>query len=226
MKRVRAVEALSRLLARQQDGAKGSLVWETDARFFSENIVSALDNTTMRLFVGIPLPAVVIEELSAISARLRCSGDGLRWTAPESWHITVRFLGNTSQEQYECIVARLRELQLRSVPVELEELGCFDRAGVLFAGVRVSSELILVQKRVAAATALCGFVLESRPYQPHITLARSKGQRTGLREVKARILHQPKFTSFIAGELLLYESFLGAGGSRYEVRERFALNGG
>ena len=84
-----------------------------------------------------------------------------------------------------------------------------------------------MQQRVAAATAFCGFASEARPYQPHITLARSKGkdQGQGLSKLNAGIIHQPKFTSFVAGEFLLYESSLGAGGSRYEIRERFPLNG-
>lgn len=177
----------------------------------------------MRLFVGIPLAAAVIDELSAISARLRSSGDGLRWTAPESWHITLQFLGNTGPEQYECIVAELCKPHLPPVPIRLEELGCFDRTGVFFASVRVSPELLLLQQRVTAATAPCGFASEARPFQPHITLARSKGK--GLSQLKVKIGRQPKFTGFVAGEFLLYESFLGAAGSRYEIRERFPLDG-
>ena len=75
----------------------------------------------MRLFVGIPLATAVIEELSAISLRLQSSEDGLRWSAAESWHITLQFLGNTPQ--YECIVQRLRELRSASVPIQLEGPG-------------------------------------------------------------------------------------------------------
>ncbi len=62
----------------------------------------------MRLFAGIPIAAAVIDELSAVSLRLRSSTDGLRWSAPESWHITLQFLGSTGQEQYDCTVARLQ----------------------------------------------------------------------------------------------------------------------
>jgi 2'-5' RNA ligase len=189
------------------------------------NLARALDNLFMRLFVGIPLAAAVIDELSAISTRLRSGGDGLRWTTPESWHITLQFLGNTSREQYECIVAQLHKLRLPSVPIQLEELGCFERAGVFFAGVKVSPELLLLQSRVIAATAHCGFASETRPYQPHITLARSKDQRQGLSRLKARISRQSKFTSFVAAKFLLYESFLGPSGSRYEIREHFPLDG-
>ena len=62
----------------------------------------------MRLFVGIPLSPAVIDELSATSMRLQSHADGLRWSTPESWHITLQFLGNTPE--YECIVSRLRDL--------------------------------------------------------------------------------------------------------------------
>ena len=179
----------------------------------------------MRLFVGIPLAAAVIDELSAISARLQSKEDGLRWTAPASWHVTLQFLGNTSEQQYACAVARLHEVRFPRVPIALEGLGFFDRAGVFFAAVRVTPELLLLQEQVAGVTERCGFVCDPRPFQPHITLARSKGngQRQALDGLKAKVPRQPHFSRFIAGEFLLYESFLGPGGSRYEVRERFPL---
>ena len=179
----------------------------------------------MRLFAGIPLAAAVIDELSTISVRLRSSTDGLRWSAPESWHITLQFLGNTGQEQYECTVARLHELRSPRFPIQLEGLGLFERAGVFFAGVRLTPELRALQQRVTAATGLCGFIPETRPYHPHVTLARTKGKgRThGLNELKARIHRQPAFTSFVAGEFVLYESVTRTTGALYEVRERFSL---
>jgi 2'-5' RNA ligase len=179
----------------------------------------------MRLFVGIPLAAAVIDELRTASARLRSGGDGLRWTAPESWHITLQFLGNSNQEQYTCLVSRLHALHSPSVPVCLEGLGCFDRAGILLARVRLTPELLLIQERVTTATQPCGFIAEARPYQPHITLARGKGQQRDLGELKAKIRRQPDFTRFVAREFLLYESFLSPAGARYEVRERITLDG-
>jgi 2'-5' RNA ligase len=179
----------------------------------------------MRLFVAIPLSAAVADELTAITARLKSHGDGLRWQQPESWHITLQFLGNTSREQYECIVPRLRELHLPPLPLRLEGLGFFDRAGVFLATIKVSPALLHLQQRVAAATEPCGFVPEARPYQPHITLARSgRGQREGILALKDKMLRQPDFTGFVADEFLLYESFLSPSGSRYEVRARFPLS--
>jgi 2'-5' RNA ligase len=182
----------------------------------------------MRLFVGMPLAPAVIAELSAISARLQSSRDGLRWTATASWHVTLQFLGNTTPEQCDCIVAALRNVRFTPVPTKLEGLGFFDRAGVFFAEVAITPQLLLLQERVVSATELCGFVRDPRPFHPHITLARSKGSgpRHALDELKARVPRQPRFSSFAAREFLLYESFLGPGGSRYEIRERFPLDAG
>lgn len=181
----------------------------------------------MRLFVGIPLAAVVIDELSAALARLKSREDGLRWAASESWHITLQFLGNTDLEEYVCLVPRLREVRSPPVPIQLETLGFFDRAGIFNAGVRLTPELLSLQQCVTAATALCGYVPETRPYHPHITLARGKGEgrNQGLRELKTRIHYQPTFTRFVAEEFLLYESLLGPTGSRYEIRKRFPFKG-
>ncbi len=177
----------------------------------------------MRLFVGIPLAVAVRGELSALAARLKSRDDGLRWTAPESWHITLEFLGNSSPEQYECVAARLGEVHLPSVPIALERLEFFARAGILIVAVRLAPQLLLLQQRVSTAAALCGFTPEARLYQPHITLARSKSKGRELTELKAKIQRQPAFSSYLAEEFLLYESFLGATGSRYEVRKRFPL---
>ena len=171
------------------------------------------------------MAAVVITELEAVTSRLKSKEDGLRWATPDSWHITLQFLGNTSPEQYACLVARLRDLHSPPVPMRLQELGFFDRAGIFFAGVDLTPELILLEQHVKSATGICGFIPETHPFHPHITLARGKAENRGkgIRELKARIQRQPTFTQFVAQEFLLYESHLSSSGARYEIRERFPL---
>lgn len=171
------------------------------------------------------MSASVIEQLEKVSMRHRVEGDGLRWSTPESWHITLQFLGSTSETQYACMVARLRELHAAPIPIQLEETGFFDRAGIFFAGVALTPELLALQQQVTASTIPCGFLPEDRPYRPHITLARSKGRRNaiGLEILKTKIRHLPKFPPFLAQEVLLYESFTRPSGSQYEIRERFLL---
>lgn len=184
------------------------------------------DNFVMRLFLGIPLAEALAGELAVVTERLRRPSDGLRWSRSESWHITLQFLGETGQAQLDCALARLRELQLPAIPISLDSLSFFDRSGVFIAAVRLSPELRNAQQRISEATAQCGFVPESRPYQAHITLARSKDREGGrvLRALKASLGQAPAFSSFVACEFLLYESFLGPGGSRYQVRARFPLS--
>jgi RNA 2',3'-cyclic 3'-phosphodiesterase len=184
----------------------------------------------MRLFVGIPLTDAAERELAAVVGRLRsgesvASSGGLRWTALKSWHITLQFLGSATEEQLECLMARLSEVWSPPVQVQLGELGCFDRAGVFFADVVVTPELAALQRSVTAATSRCGFQAEARAFHPHITLAREKGHGRGaeLRTLRSKILSQPAFRRFTAREFVLYESHLEPGGARYEARMGVAL---
>jgi 2'-5' RNA ligase len=179
----------------------------------------------LRLFIGIPLAHATANDLTATMKQLRskAASANIRWSAPESWHITLQFLGSTTRQQYECVTARLRELHPPSVPIELGTIGTFDRAGILFVDIDVTPQLLALQQLITAATAPCGFVPESRPYHPHITLARRRG-KGGERELQAwmsQIGPQPKLSSFTAKSFLLYESVPTPEGSRYEIRERF-----
>lgn len=177
----------------------------------------------MRLFIGIPMNSTVTEELTAITARLRVHTGGFRWSIPESWHITLQFLGSTTPEQFVCVAARLRELCQPPVTIQVEGLSFFDRAGIFYAGVRATPELLALQQSIVCTTVPCGFIPETRPYQPHITLARSKGASGDLPALRSRLGPIPVFTRFAASEFLLFESVLGPAGSRYQVRERFPL---
>jgi 2'-5' RNA ligase len=184
----------------------------------------------MRLFVGISLADAVVRELAVVVARLRSPiptppVGGLRWTAPESWHITLQFLGETAPEQYECLATRLGEVRAAPVAVQLGHLGFFDRAGVLYVDAGLTHGLAALEQLVVAATSRCGFVAEKQPFHPHITLARAKGHGRGaeLRELRGKIRSQPSFTRFTAREFLLYQSHLGPSGSKYEVKARFGL---
>jgi 2'-5' RNA ligase len=182
----------------------------------------------LRLFIGIPLAVATTSDLAAAVHRLRSNAapEILRWSAPESWHITLQFLGSTTQEQYECVTGHLRELRHPPIQIRLGALGTFDRAGVLFVDIPVTPQLGALQQAVTDATAPCGFTPEMRPYHPHITFARRKGKDGGreLRNLKLQIDPPPRFSSFTAESFVLYESIPRPEGSRYEIREQFSLH--
>jgi 2'-5' RNA ligase len=179
----------------------------------------------MRLFIGIPLAAEVIDALEQITHSLRSPTDRLRWASSETWHITLQFLGETTVERYRCLAQHLGGIKSPAVPVWLHGTGFFDRAGVFFAGVDVSPELRHLEKLVVAATSQCGVLVEDRPYHPHVTLARAKGddRASALRNLKTQAKSDVKFPAFTAREFLLFESFLASDGARHEIRDRFPI---
>jgi 2'-5' RNA ligase len=179
----------------------------------------------MRLFVALPLAGPVLAELTRLTDRLRYRTAELRWSAPESWHITLQFLGNTTPEQYDCLIVHLAQLRSPPVPIHLAELGIFDRAGIFYAEVDLTPPLVALQQLVVAATTPCGFEPGARPFHPHITLARTKGPNRArdLSSLQAATRARPEFPRLAASEFLLYESHLSSAGSTYEVRHRFPL---
>ena len=186
----------------------------------------------MRLFIGIPLASITTRDLAAEVNRLQSTSrnparsDSYRWSARESWHITLQFLGSTTAQQFECVVARLRALHHIPIHIQIGAIGTFARAGVLFVDVHVTPQLLALQQSVTAATANCGFTPEDRPYHPHITLARRKGRGGDkqFRNLQLQTNPSPHFSSFTADSFALYESIPTPEGSRYEIRERFPLN--
>lgn len=180
----------------------------------------------MRLFVGIPLSAETISGLAKLILGLQTEKDGLRWSSSESWHVTLQFLGETTKEQYGCLVPRLQEVVAVPASIRVAGFGLFDRAGVFFADVNFSPELLDLQQSVVNATGRCGFIAEDRPFHPHVTLARAKGDRRkeAMRRLKNRVKVEVRLPAFTATEFLLYEAFLGPGGARYEIRERFPMD--
>jgi 2'-5' RNA ligase len=187
----------------------------------------------MRLFVAIDFPRDVSESVACVRARFEpASGPDLRWSAPEGWHVTLQFLGSVSDERCACVLQHLKTIQAAPVPIPIDGLGFFERAGVFWAGIGLTPELLALQQFITAATRHCGFVPEDRPYSPHITLARAKGHSgaralTPVKKALEKSSQKEKTVSadFTAQEFLLYESMPGPEGSRYEIRARFPLTG-
>lgn len=184
----------------------------------------------MRLFVGIALSAETAAALAGVRALLASSGPALRWSDPQDWHVTLQFLGEVTEPRAALVTEKLATVGASPVPVRIAELGFFERAGVFFAGIALTAELLALEQKVVAAMRTCSFTPEARRYNPHITLARAKG-RAGAHALEPlkKALERIRIdlaAVFVAEEFLLYESFPGAEGSRYEVKSRYKLGGG
>jgi 2'-5' RNA ligase len=193
----------------------------------SQKVRRGVTLSGMRLFIGIALASEASDSLRSVQEKFEPGSADLRWSQPESWHVTLQFLGASTEEQAACVTEKLAAVKAARVPVQIANLGFFERAGVFWAGVELTRELLALQQLVTTATRPCGFVQEERAYNPHITLARAKGRKSGraLDPLK-KAVERSKVgleTQFIASEFLLYESFPGPEGSRYDVRARFGL---
>ncbi|MDE1163676.1 MAG: RNA 2',3'-cyclic phosphodiesterase [Acidobacteriaceae bacterium] len=176
----------------------------------------------MRIFVGIPLPQVACESLKSVLHTFQSSqaGSAVRWSEPEGWHVTLAFPGQVHEEQLVVLRESLQRIACGPIPLTVEGVEVYARAGVLAAKIVPTEPLFLLQQRVAAAAEMCGFPIENRPFRPHVTLARSRfeGRLRALAEdfetIQAR---------FVAGRFCLYESVRDSTGSRYVVKSEFLL---
>jgi 2'-5' RNA ligase len=182
----------------------------------------------MRLFVGLAVSDAIKEVLERLTLRLRGKDDGLRWSTPDQWHVTLVFLGEVDDESRNRLVKELANVRQTRLTLRIEGLGVFQRAGILHAEVGVTQELLRLYEAVAAAVKRVGLEVEDRPYRAHITLARSRnrdGRKTieRLRRTVESREQQRLNERWDVTEFLFYESQLSPGGSRYVVQERFGL---
>ena len=177
----------------------------------------------MRLFAAVPVSEPARDQILKLLGRLREAGWPVRWVHDEGLHMTLKFFGEVAPERLDVIAEALRFAAhgADDLALELGELGAFpsrNRPRVLWVGVQAPAALELLQDRIERGCEAIGFPPEGAPFQPHITLGRVReGQRLppgGLED------HADGFerVSFVAQQLVLYESLLTTGGLRYESR--------
>jgi RNA 2',3'-cyclic 3'-phosphodiesterase len=136
------------------------------------------DSERVRAFLAVPPDPAWAESARALLAGLRPRLPDASWTRPESWHVTLRFLGGIERRRLgffsETIsreAARLPGAHLSVAgPIVLPLRG---PARVLGLELRCSCEVVVLLARAAEAAAReAGLEPEKRPFRPHVTLAR------------------------------------------------------
>ena len=132
----------------------------------------------MRLFVAVVPPRPVLLELRAALSTLPHTDGNLRWHHPESWHITLAFLGEVPRESLPELTERLARAASRATPMELSVAGGGHfESQVLWAGVQGDRDRLgRLSETVTAAARRCRLKLDDRPYRPHVTLAQVRGE--------------------------------------------------
>ena len=133
----------------------------------------------VRSFIAIELPDELRQALTRLQEQLKSGKQtSVKWVDPGSIHLTLKFLGNIGTDMVGKVTAALEEA-VRGIPpfrLEAKGLGAFPslkRVQVVWVGVTGEVDrLSQLQQRVESGLATLGFVPESRPFTPHLTLAR------------------------------------------------------
>src|SRR6185503_7400304 len=88
----------------------------------------------MRMFVALPLPEVVRNNLAEFLEPRQEAGRaelGLRWTVPDQWHVTLAFLPEVADRHTDELLERLERAAARRNPLVLRVAGAgaFPHAG-------------------------------------------------------------------------------------------------
>jgi RNA 2',3'-cyclic 3'-phosphodiesterase len=140
----------------------------------------------MRLFTGLGLPPHIIANL-----------DG-KFAGPASnLHITTKFIGEWPPDRLPELLLTLERIPRPGAPsIRMNGLGMLSHALVVM--VEPTPQLITLAADTDTALVPLGLAPETRPYTPHITLAR---------RFKGKIPHDPELQGeFEATEFFLYES--------------------
>ena len=179
----------------------------------------------MRIFIALDIPAGVRARLTEYMGRARPLAPEARWARVEGLHVTLKFVGHVSDERVEQIKTALALIKALPFEVKFTGVGFFpnpNAARVFWAGVDGGDHLPLLASTIDAALERLDFPRETKPYHPHLTLARTSSRP--LRELRPLLDDPPpQFGTMTAREFFLYQSQPQKGGSKYTKLERFAL---
>jgi len=180
----------------------------------------------VRLFVAFDLPEDARQWLRGLVAKLMPLVRGARWIRPEGMHITLKFIGQVGPHKLDLIRAALTPIR-SAQPAEMQfrRLGFFPteiRPRVVWCGVEASSNVAQLARDVEQALQPLGIAPESRPFVPHLTLARLQSSICPEELARAASEHESKgFGSAWETEFHLYESTLTRSGAEYTCLQSY-----
>lgn len=178
----------------------------------------------IRLFVGLALPEIQRERLAALGGGI----PNARWVAPETMHLTLRFIGEVDEGAGQDIHEALSALRAPAFTYELAGFDVFggnSRAHTLWVGVERNPALIRLRDRVETAVVRLGLPPDPRKFSPHVTVARLRG--VPVSRLKGFLAGNGLFHSgpIPCDRFTLFSSHLGRNGASYTAEAEYALEG-
>jgi RNA 2',3'-cyclic 3'-phosphodiesterase len=172
-----------------------------------------------RLFVALPLPAPIREQLMSIMGGVSAA----RWQRDDQLHLTLRYIGEVDRRVADDVALALAGVHARPFDLALSGVGSFGNkqpGHALWAAVRPHEEAAALHRKIDHALVRIALEPEARAYLPHITVARlnrSSGSAQHWLAAQAG-LSSPAFRVSSFG---LYESVLAREGAQYRLVERY-----
>lgn len=166
----------------------------------------------MRLFVAAVLPEELRDALAETSALLRGSVRG-RYVAPDSFHVTLAFLGEVAASRVDGACAALDRACVGCGPfaVSLGGLGSFGKRSkaTLWQGFADEGELPELARAVRGELHAAGFSFDEKSFRAHVTLMRAADVASGKLPMPVladgRISSVTLFRSDLSGDRPVYE---------------------
>lgn len=117
--------------------------------------------------------------LYSILAKRRIDQHLFRLTPPANLHITLKFLGEISQDQIQQLIGVVRDAGSEFIPPMMHFSGggvfpAVSRARILWIGLSPKTALNTLVKSIETGCEELGFQREKKLFHPHVTLARIK----------------------------------------------------
>jgi 2'-5' RNA ligase len=199
----------------------------------------------MRLFVALDIAEDVRTRIQDFVHDFSPSAPEIRWMHPQSLHVTLKFIGEKSNESLESIKRALSFVASPPLTLNFRGYGFSPgpkRPSIFWIGIDGGESLISLAASVEQALIPAGVTAENHRFRPHITLARSGSNRKRhnranhhraghyradhcFRQLQEKLAAAPppEFGTMSARDFFLYESRLSAEGSDYTKIERFVF---
>jgi 2'-5' RNA ligase len=171
--------------------------------------------------VALPLPPALRDALACLAP---AAGPGIRPLSPDDLHVTIHFLGMADIAGAKGALAAVAAPAFSATLTLPGQFFARGHPRTLFAGVAPDAPIRVLHAEAGRRLEAAGFALDSKPYVPHITLARLA--ETASADVIALFLRQrlpPEALRFDCREFALYASDTLPEGARYRVLERYPL---
>ncbi len=176
----------------------------------------------MRAFVALDISEAARASLARLQDDLKRSGADVAWVAPGNIHLTLKFLGEITDDQRTAFEAELRRIAA-STPAftaSLEGVDAFPTVPaprIIWVGMKQgSAEATALAVQLEAAARTLGLRTEERPFSAHATLGRVRSPRGRPALVdRLKSVHWPVPPPWPMAAVILYRSDLSPKGATY-----------